>query len=116
MNSSARGASSVRAAMANSAWRPLDRLNRHRVRRHFDVAALNFFTSRPKNVMKGVRYFRRALARGREKRKPIWITETTWPAAQDRVPPPNVPWQRSWYTTDEGQASRLGGLYRLAAR
>jgi hypothetical protein len=111
-----RRATIVLAAMADFAWRHLDRLNRHRVRRHFDVAALNFFTSRPKNVMKGVRYFRRALARGREKRKPIWITETTWPAAQDRVPPPSVPWQRSWYTTDEGQASRLGGLYRLAAR
>jgi polysaccharide biosynthesis protein PslG len=111
-----RRATIVLAAMADFAWRHLDRLNRRRVRRHFDVAALNFFTSRPKNVMKGVRYFRRALARGREKRKPIWITETTWPAAKDRVPPPSVPWQRSWYTTDEGQASRLGGLYRLAAR
>jgi hypothetical protein len=80
------------------------------------VAALNFFTSRPKNVMKGVRYFRRALARGRQKRKPIWVTETTWPAAQDRVPPPSVAWQRSWYTTDEGMASKLTDLYRRAAR
>jgi hypothetical protein len=111
-----RRATVVLAAMADFAWRHLDRLNRHRIRRHFDVAALNFFTSRPKNVMKGVRFFRRALARGREKRKPIWITETTWPAAQDRVPPPSVAWQRAWYTTDEGMASRLGELYRRAAR
>jgi Beta-galactosidase len=111
-----RRATVVLAAMADFAWRHLDRLNRHRIRRHFDVAALNFFTSRPKNVMKGVRFFRRALARGREKSKPIWITETTWPAAQDRVPPPSVPWQRAWYTTDEGMASRLGDLYRRAAR
>jgi Beta-galactosidase len=111
-----RGATIVLAAMADFAWRHLDRLNRHRIRRHFDVAALNFFTSRPKNVMKGVRYFRRALARGREKSKPIWITETTWPAAQDRVPPPSVPWQRSWYTTDEGMAANLTELYNRAAR
>jgi hypothetical protein len=111
-----RGATIVLAAMADFAWRHLDRLNRHRVRRHFDVAALNFFTSRPKNVMKGVRYFRRALARGREKRKPIWITETTWPAAQGRVSPPSVPWQRSWYTTDEGMAQRVVDLYARAAR
>jgi hypothetical protein len=111
-----RGATIVLAAMADFAWRHLDRLNRHRVRRHFDVAALNFFTSRPKNVLKGVRFFRRALARGREKRKPIWVTETTWPAARDRVPRPSAPWQRAWYTTDEGMASKLAGLYRLAAR
>jgi hypothetical protein len=111
-----RGATIVLAAMADFAWRHLDRLNRHRIRRHFDVAALNFFTSRPKNVMKGVRYFRRALARGRERRKPIWVTETTWPAARDRVPRPNAAWQRAWYTTDEGMAAKLGGLYRLAAR
>jgi hypothetical protein len=111
-----RGATTVLAAMADFAWRHLDRLNRRRVRRHFDVAALNFFTSRPKNVMKGVRYFRRALARGREKRKPIWITETTWPAAEGRVPPPSVPWQRAWYTTDEGMAANLTDLYRRAAR
>jgi hypothetical protein len=111
-----RGATIVLSALADFAWHHLDRLNRYRIRRHFDVAALNFFTSRPKNVMKGVRYFRRALARGKEKRKPIWITETTWPAAQDRVGLPSAAWQRDWYTTDEGMASRLGGLYRLAAR
>jgi hypothetical protein len=111
-----RGATIVLAAMADFAWRHLDRLNRNRIRRHFDVAALNFFTSRPKNVMKAVRYFRRALARGREKRKPIWITETTWPAARDRVPTPSAAWQRAWYTTDEGMASQLAGMYRLAAR
>jgi hypothetical protein len=111
-----RGATIVLASLADFAWRHLDRLNRYRIRRHFDVAALNFFTSRPRNVMKGVRYFRRALARGRETRKPIWITETTWPAAEGRVPPPAPAWQRAWYTTDEGMAARLGGLYRLAAR
>ncbi len=111
-----RGANIVLGALADFAWRHLDRLNRYRIRRYFDVAALNFFTSRPRNVMKGVRYFRRALARGKERRKPIWITETTWPAALDRVAPPQPAWQRAWYTTDEGMASRLSGLYRLAAR
>jgi hypothetical protein len=111
-----RGATIVLAAMADFAWNHIDRLNRHRIRRHFDVAALNFFTSRPKNVMKGVRLFRRALTRGGERRKPIWITETTWPAAKERVQEPGVAWQRAWYTTDEGMASRLRKVYRLAVR
>jgi hypothetical protein len=111
-----RGATIVLGALADFAWRHLDRLNRYRIRRHFDVAALNFFTSRPKNVLKGVRFFRRALRRGNERRKPIWITETTWPAAKERVPEPGPAWQRAWYTTDEGMASRLRALYRSAAR
>jgi hypothetical protein len=110
------GAKIVLAGLADFAWKHLDRLNRHRIRRHFDVAALNFFTSRPRNVIKGVRFMRRALRRGGERRKPLWLTETTWPAGQGRVPEPKPAWQRSWYTTDEGMASRLSTLYRLAAR
>ena len=110
------GARIVLAGLADFAWRHFDRLRRYRVRRHFDVAALNFFTSRPRNVMKGVRFFRRALRRGGARRKPIWITETTWPAGVGRIAEPRSAWQRAWYTTDEGMASRLRTLYRLAAR
>ena len=110
------GAKIVLAGLADFAWRHYKRLRRYRIARHFDVAALNFFTSRPRNVMKGVRYFRRALRRGGARRKPIWVTETTWPAGVGRVSEPRAAWQRAWYTTDEGMASRLRGLYRLAAR
>jgi hypothetical protein len=67
-------------------------------------------------VIKGVRYLRRALRRGGERRKPVWITETTWPAGEGRVAEPGVAWQRAWYTTDEGMAARLRRLYALAAR
>jgi hypothetical protein len=106
----------VLAALADFAWRHVARLNRFRIRRHFDVAALNFFTSRPRNVIRAARIFRRALRRGGARRKPIWITETTWPAGKDRVPVPRAAWQRAWYTTDAGMASRLRELYALAAR
>ncbi|MGH2762265.1 MAG: hypothetical protein ACRDLD_06750 [Thermoleophilaceae bacterium] len=106
----------VLAGLADFAWRHYALLSRYKIRRYFDVAALNFFTSRPKNVIKGVRYFRRALRRDRARRKPIWITETTWPAGKNRVARPRAAWQRRWYTTDRGMAKRLRGLYRLAAR
>jgi hypothetical protein len=110
------GATVVLAGLADFAWKHLARLNRHRIRRYFDVAALNFFTSRPANVMKAVRLLRRALRRGGARRKPVWITETTWPAGQGRVPVPAAAWQRDWYTTDEGMARRVRQLYALAAR
>jgi hypothetical protein len=110
------GATIVLAGLADFAWRHLAKLNRFGIRRYFDVAAINLFTSRPKNVIKGVRYFRRALRRGKERRKPVWLTETTWPAGRGRVDVPKPAWQRDWYTTDEGMADRLGDLYTLAAR
>ncbi len=110
------GATIVLAGLADFAWDHLDRLNRFKIARHFDVAALNLFTSRPKLLIKGVKRFRQALRRGGEGRKPLWITETTWPAGKERVPLPGPLWQRAWYTTDTGMAGRLRGAYRLAAR
>src|SRR5215207_746211 len=109
------GATIVLAGLADFAWTHLDRLNRLGIRRHFDVASLNLFTARPKLAVKGVLLFRRALRRGGEARKPVWLTETTWPAAKNRVPAPDVAWQRQWYTTDSGMAKRLSGLYSVAA-
>jgi hypothetical protein len=111
-----RGATVVLAGLADFAWKHLGRLARFRIGRHFDVAALNFFTSRPRNVLKGVRFYRRALRRAGAARKPVWLTETTWPAGKGRVAVPRASWQRAWYTTDEGMADRLRGLYSLAAR
>jgi hypothetical protein len=111
-----RGATIVLAGLADFAWKHLDRLNRYRIRRSFDVVSFNFFTSRPGLVMRGVRFVRRALVRGGERRKPIWLTETTWPAGKDRVPVPAVAWQRAWYTTDAGMAERLRDVYSIAAK
>ena len=110
------GATLVLAGLADFAWDHLDRLSRSSIRRHFDVAALNLFTARPKLLIKGVYKFRRALRRAGAGRKPIWITETTWPAGKTRVPVPDPLWQRAWYTTDSGMAHRVRGAYRLGAR
>jgi hypothetical protein len=106
----------VLAGLADFAWSHLDRLNRFDIRGHYDVASLNLFTARPRLIAKGVRVFRRALRRGGAARTPVWLTETTWPAGKDRVPVPQVAWQRAWYTTDSGMAKRLGAVYAIAAR
>jgi len=110
------GATIVLAGLADFAWRHLERLNRHRIRKSFDVASVNLFTSRPKLVLKGLRRFRAAMRRGREARKPLWLTETTWPAGKGRVVVPRAAWQRGWYTTDGGMAQRLRQFYSLAVR
>jgi hypothetical protein len=110
------GATVVLAALADYAWKHLDRLNRFDVGRYFDVAAINLFTARPKFVMRGVRFVRRALRRGGAGRKPVWLTEATWPAGKGRVTRPATSWQRAWYTTDDGMARRLRTIYSIAIK
>jgi sugar phosphate isomerase/epimerase len=110
------GATVVLAALADYAWRHLKRLNRFDIGRHYDVAAINLFTARPANVIKGVRYFRRVMRGGGAAGKPVWLTESTWPAGKGRVSRPEAAWQRAWYTTDAGMADRLRGVYALAAK
>ena len=110
------GATVVLAALADYAWKHLTRLNQFKIGRYYDVAAINLFTARPASVIRGVRYFRRAMRRGGAGRKPVWLTEATWPAGKGRVSRPQASWQRAWYTTDQGMADRVGDIYKLAVK
>jgi hypothetical protein len=110
------GATVVLAALADFAWLHLGRLNRFKIGRYYDVAAINLFTANPGFVMRGVRLFRRVMRSGGAERKPVWLTESTWPAGKGRVSRPQAAWQRSWYTTDNGMAKRVRGIYKLALK
>jgi hypothetical protein len=110
------GATVVLAALADASWRVLTTLYRAGVRGSFDVAAINIFTARPGFVIAATRLVRRVLRREREPRKPIWVTETTFPAGKGRVTRPPLSWQQNWYTTDRGMAKRLRVLYHLGLR
>jgi hypothetical protein len=109
------GARIVLAGLADASWRIIAQLYRAGLRGHFDVAAVQIFTGRPGFVIAAARLMRRQLRRNHEGRKPIWVTETTFPAGKGRAPRPSLEWQRRWYTTDQGMAKRLRALYRLAA-
>jgi hypothetical protein len=106
----------VLAGLADASWRVLSRAYGGGVRGAFDVASINIFTGRPGFVMAAVRLNRRVLKAHHEPRKPIWVTETTFPAAKGQVPPPDEGWQRRWYTTQSGMARRLTELYALGVR
>jgi len=107
------GARVVLAGFADSSWKVLARAYEAGARGAFDVATINLFTGRPGFVMAAVRLTRRVLRRYHQARKPVWVTETTFPAAKGLVPPPDEDWKRRWYTTKSGMASRLTELYRL---
>ena len=108
------GARVVLAALADFSWRHLARLYRAGARRYFDVASVNVYTWRPDLVIEGVRRFRRAMVRARDRRKAVYLTEVGWPASLGRNPRPAARWQRAWETTDEGMARRLRRLFALA--
>jgi hypothetical protein len=110
------GATIVLSALADYAWRHMARLNKFNISRYYDVAAINLFTAAPKNVVRGVRMVRRVMRRGGAARKPIWLTEATWPAGKGRVARPAASWQLAWYTTDKGMAQRLRAFYKLAIK
>ena len=109
------GATIVLAGFADASWKVLNAAYRAGGRGAFDVVSINIFTGRPGFVMAAARLNRRVLKRHHEPRKPIWITETTFPAAKGLVPPPELDWQRRWYTTESGMARRLTELYSLGA-
>jgi hypothetical protein len=106
----------VLAGLADYVWQHLAKLYRAGVRGQFDVAAMNFFTTRPRLVLKGLRLFRAQMRKGGDRRKPIWLTEVTWPASKGRVDKPRPAWQRAWETTDAGVARRLTTFYEVAVR
>jgi hypothetical protein len=105
------GARAVLAGLPNFSWRALRRIYRAGGRGAFDVVALHPYTGRPRNVVQVVEIVRRVMRRYGDRRRPVWVTELSWPAAKGRAPAPV-----GFETDDRGQARRLrAGLLRLAA-
>jgi hypothetical protein len=107
------GAKVVLGALANESWRDLGRLYRSKEPPRFDVAAINLFTSSPRNILRGLRLVRAVLDRAGDGDKPLWLTETTWPATGHLLGPPPI---ANWDTTRSGMARKLTRLYSLAGR
>ena len=79
-------------------------------RRWFDALALHPFTRRPDDVLRIVERNRTVMARHRDGRKPIYLSELSWPSSRGRIP------VRYGYETNErGQARRLSAALRLLA-
>ncbi len=100
-----RHAKVVLAGLTNDSWNQLRRLYRGHARPYFDVAAIQTYTGSPKNALLAIRLFRKVMAEHRDARKPIWATETGWPAALGRMKIPRG--QRRLVSSDRGMAKRL---------
>ena len=109
------GCKVVLAGATNFAWDALDSLYaKGNIKGEFDVATLHPYTGSAGRVVTASRLFRAALKRHGDGRKPVWITELTWPASKGRVKPPSG--LAALPTTDKGMATRLTRAYKLLAK
>jgi hypothetical protein len=107
------GAKVVLAGLTQRAWDQLTFLYRRgRIRRFFDVATMQTFPQTASRAVRATRLFRRALNRAGDRRKPIYITEITWPASRGRTK--GIEFQRQ--ETPAGMARRLTEAYSMLAR
>ena len=100
----------VLAGLPNRSWADLRSIYRAGGRKSFDVVALHPYTRKPVNVVELVRRARRIMKRYGDRRKPLWVTELSWPAALGKLE------SDGFETSEKGQAKRLRtGLELLAA-
>jgi hypothetical protein len=106
------GAKIVMAGITQKAWEEIEVLYKHHVKKYFDVAAIQIFPQTVKRSVKATKLVRDAMRRRGDGRKPIYLTEITWPASKGRTV--GVRYQRQ--ETPRGMASKLTQLYRAMAR
>ena len=105
------GARAILAGLPNESWLALRSIYRAGGRGHFDAIALHPYTGKPRNVVKLVELARREARRYRDARRPVWVTELSWPSSNGVTK--NTP---GFETTESGQARRLASALDLLAR
>ena len=95
------GSRAILAGLPNG-WAALRKIYEAGGRSSFDAAAIHPYTARPERVPRFLREARRVMRRFGDRRKPLWVTEMSWPAAKGRARDPI-----GIATTDRGQARRL---------
>jgi hypothetical protein len=100
----------VLAGLVYESWDALEDVYRAGGRRWFDAVALHPFTRRPQDVLRIIERNRTVMARHRDRSKPVFLSELSWPSSVGRIP------VRYGYETNErGQARRLAAALRLLA-
>jgi hypothetical protein len=102
------GSRTILAGLPNESWVALRRIYKAGGRGAFDAVALHPYTGRPGNVIRLVEFARREMRRYRDGRKPVWLTEVSWPASAGKTG--GAP---GFVTTERGQASKLKTLLPL---
>jgi len=105
------GAKIVLAGITQRAWEEIELLYQHGIKPYFDVAAMQIFPQTVKRAVKATRFFRDAMKQRRDGRKPIYLTEITWPASKGKTQ--GIRYQSQ--ETPRGMATKLSQMYRAMA-
>jgi hypothetical protein len=105
------GSRTILAGLPNESWIALRKVYKAGGRGTFDAVALHPYTGRPRNVIKLIEFARREMRRFHDGRKPVWLTELSWPASQGKTE--GAP---GFVTTEKGQAARLKLALSLLAK
>src|SRR3954470_19998414 len=81
------GAKIVLAGITQRAWEEIEVLYQRGIKRYFDVAALQIFRQNVRRAVKATELYRDATNRRGARRKPIYVTEITWPASRGKTEP-----------------------------
>jgi polysaccharide biosynthesis protein PslG len=101
------GAKIVMAGITQRAWEEIEVLYQRGIKGYFDVAALQIFPQTVKRAVKATRFYRDAMRRRGDGRKPIYLTEITWPASKGRTQ--GIKYQLQ--ETPQGMATKLSQMY-----
>ena len=105
------GSRTILAGLPNESWIALRKVYKAGGRGAFDVVALHPYTGRPRNVIKLIEFARREMRRYHDGRRPVWLTELSWPASKGKTD--GAP---GFVTTEKGQAARLKLALKLLAK
>jgi hypothetical protein len=113
-------AGSLVAVGSYTQWAGMSALYKAGAKKYFDVVAVHPFTNNPKSlpdtmkrVVAIVKNVRVRMNAHRDRRKPIILTELTWPAAVGKVPRSRL---LGLETTKKGQVVRLKAVYKRLAK
>jgi hypothetical protein len=109
------GAKVVLAALSIDSWRSLDKLYRWgKLKKYFDVAALQAFAGDPDFIPTLLHRFRDVLDRHGRDEVPLYATEMTWPAAKGKASPGyTTGYMSGFLTSRKGAAERLSKAYSM---
>lgn len=103
----------VLGALVNRSWTALARIYRQPgARRAFDVVAIHPFSHKVGSSLVILATVRKVMTRNRDRHKPLWATEVSWPSAKGKLSSPGYGWE----TTERGQALRVEKTYTLFGR
>jgi hypothetical protein len=105
-----RGAKVVLAGLVGRSWVQLAQIYRAGGRRHFDYLAVHPFTRLLPDVVRIVQFNRTIATRFGDARKPMLVTELTWPSSKGRIRRPSA-----FDRTERNQATLLDAAFRALA-